>query len=350
MSWEKALLTSTATIRDAIEVIDTSELQIGIVVDEGGHLIGSITDGDVRRSILKGMDISGSVQLIVNREAQTATKSDSNESLLELMEKRQIRQIPIIDEERRVIDIVHINTLIPSSNTHDNWVVLMAGGMGERLLPLTESTPKPLLPVGKKPLLETILESFIRQGFRKFYMSVNYKAEMIRDHFCDGSRWNVEIRYIEEKTRLGTAGALRLIQDRPDYPVIIMNGDLLTRVDFHHLLDFHRQHDSQATMGVRQYDFQVPFGVVELDGNRIKEINEKPVHNFFVNAGIYVLEPDLLDLIPENAHFDMTELFEKVIEMNCDTAVFPIREYWLDVGQIDNLVQANNDFEENFQE
>ncbi|MBT4890215.1 MAG: NTP transferase domain-containing protein, partial [Rhodospirillales bacterium] len=269
---------------------------------------------------------------------------------LELMEKRQIRQIPIIDEERRVIDIVHINTLIPSSNTHDNWVVLMAGGMGERLLPLTESTPKPLLPVGKKPLLETILESFIRQGFRKFYMSVNYKAEMIRDHFCDGSRWNVEIRYIEEKTRLGTAGALRLIQDRPDYPVIIMNGDLLTRVDFHHLLDFHRQHDSQATMGVRQYDFQVPFGVVELDGNRIKEINEKPVHNFFVNAGIYVLEPDLLDLIPENAHFDMTELFEKVIEMNCDTAVFPIREYWLDVGQIDNLVQANNDFEENFQE
>jgi len=224
----------------------------------------------------------------------------------------------------------------------------LAGGLGSRLQPLTEDKPKPLLSVGDKPILETILESFVEQNFRRFYISVNYKADAIKEHFADGGKWNAEIRYLEEEPRLGTAGALDLIPERPELPLLVMNGDLLTRVNFQDLLDYHRDQKAEATMCVREYDFQVPFGVVEIDDHNIRSIDEKPVHRFFVNAGIYVLEPGLIDLIPKGEYFDMTDLFARALEKGYETQAFPIHEYWLDVGRIDDLDRANHDYQNGF--
>jgi len=346
--WRNTLIPDTATVQDAIAAIEDSELQIGLVVDGHGVLIGTVTDGDIRRTILRkeGMDIP--VTQTMNPEPHVARVGTSNESLLTDMKALSIRQIPIIDDNRIPVDLALIDNILAPSGIKKNWVVLMAGGLGTRLHPLTETTPKPLLSVGHKPLLETILDNFIKQDFRKFYISVNYKSEMILSHFRDGSQWGSEIRYLEEKSKLGTAGALHLIEERPTEPVIVMNGDLLTGVNFEFLLDFHIQEGATATMCVREYDFQVPYGVVDIENHRIKAIDEKPIQRFFVNAGIYVLSPELFELIPKEMYFDMTTLFERCIADGHETAVFPIKEYWLDVGRMEDLERAQAEFEEVF--
>ncbi|MFQ5618952.1 MAG: nucleotidyltransferase family protein [Rhodospirillales bacterium] len=348
MSWDKVLIPPGASIHDAIEAIDRGSLQICLVVDAERRLLGTVTDGDIRRAILAGMDMGAPAAGIMYRTPHIGREGDAKETLLARMAAEMIRQIPLLDAEGRVVGLAYVDDLLSPPKARENWVVLMAGGMGTRLRPLTESAPKPLLTVGDKPLLETILESFVEQNFRRFYMAVHYRADMIRDHFGDGGKWDVEIRYVEEDTRLGTAGALRLIPERPQSPMIIMNGDLLTRVNFEHLLDYHRQHASKATMCVRAYDFRVPFGVVQIEDSRITGIDEKPLHSFFVNAGIYVLEPEVIDRIPEGQLYDMTTLFEGIIKSEDTTAVFPIHEYWLDVGRMDDLDQANKEFPEAF--
>ena len=348
MSWDKVLIPPGASIHDAIEAIDRGSLQICLVVDTERRLLGTVTDGDIRRAILAGVDMGAPAEGIMYRTPHVGREGDARETLLARMAAEMIRQIPLLDAEGRVVGLAYIDDLLSPPKARENWVVLMVGGMGTRLRPLTESAPKPLLTVGDKPLLETILESFIEQNFKRFYMAVHYRADMIRDHFGDGGKWDAEIRYIEEKKRLGTAGALRLIPERPQAPMIVMNGDLLTRVNFQHLLDYHRQHGSKATMCVRAYDFRVPFGVVQIEDNRIKGIDEKPLHSFFVNAGIYVLEPEVIDRIPEGQLYDMTTLFENIIKSEDTTAVFPIHEYWLDVGRMDDLDQANKEFPEAF--
>ena len=237
-----------------------------------------------------------------------------------------------------------LDRLIAPAPVRDNWVVLMAGGLGTRLHPLTKHAPKPLLRVGNRPLLETILLNFIKQGFRRFYISVNYKADMVKAHFDDGRRWGVEIRYLEEDQRLGTAGPLALIEDIPEQPLIISNGDLLTKVSFEKMLAFHRDHGADATMGVREYDLEVPFGVVQLDQDRIVGIEEKPVHSFFVNAGLYVISPAVLSKIPRSQSYDMPDLFTHMAAAGAVTVAFPVREYWLDVGRMDDFERANHEF------
>jgi NDP-sugar pyrophosphorylase family protein len=227
-------------------------------------------------------------------------------------------------------------------------VVLMAGGMGRRLHPITCDCPKPLIQVGNKPILETILENFIAHGFRRFYISVNYKAEMIKKHFGDGGRWGVEIRYIDEEFALGTAGPLGCLPERSAAPIIVMNGDILTQVNFHQLLAFHAEHRSKATMCVREYDFQIPYGVINLQHHRLVDIEEKPVQRFFVNAGIYALEPEVISMIPKNKHCDMPGLFKEVLQQGYETAAFPVREYWMDVGRIDDLERAKLEYSEVF--
>ena len=329
--------------------IDSGSMQICVVVDGDGRLEGVITDGDIRRAILRKIDINDvSASELMNTKPQAAALSDTGEDMLRTMRIHRVRGLPVLNENRQVISIAHLDTLLQPQDSAENWVVIMAGGLGKRLRPLTEATPKPLLPIGSKPLLETIIESFQRYNFHRFYISVNYKAHLIQEYFGDGAKWNAEIRYLEEKNKLGTAGALRLIEERPKEPVIVMNGDLLTRVNFEALLDFHVQEGAAATMCVREYDFQVPFGVVELENQNIRSIVEKPVHQFFVNAGIYVLNPELIDLIPENDYFDMTTLFENLIAGGKKASVFPIKEYWLDVGRLDDLDTARLDYEDVF--
>lgn len=343
--WRSTLLRRSAPLTEAIRIIDASSKQICLIVDDAERLLGTITDGDVRRAILNSIPLDAPVDRVMNRAPTTLPPEHSRDQAMQLMRSKQLHQLPVVDADRRVVGLVLIDDLMQAGQRADNWVVLMAGGLGSRLRPLTETTPKPMLKVGVKPLLETTIENFVQQGFRRFYVSVNYLADKVKKYFGDGARWGCEIRYLEEKERLGTAGALGLLPERPQHPLIVMNGDVLTKVNFGHLLDFHREHDAAATMCVREYDFRVPYGVVQLEGARINGLIEKPVHSFFVNAGIYVIESDLLDIVPrDDRQFHMTHLFEKALAAGRETAAFPIREYWIDIGQVDDLARANGDY------
>ncbi len=262
-------------------------------------------------------------------------------------QSKAINQVPVIDNEGVLLGLEVLKELI-TQDARDNFVVIMAGGLGKRLSPLTESTPKPLLLVGNKPILEIILDSFISQGFKNFFISVNYKADMIKEYFRDGSHISVNINYLEEKESLGTAGPLALLNEQlnqqTDLPLIVMNGDLLTKVNFSSLLEFHADQKAVATMCVREYDLQVPYGVVGIDGDQIKAIDEKPIQKFFVNAGIYVLDPIVTRLIPQGLRYDMPTLFNALRSLDKKTTAFPILEYWLDIGKKDDFEKANDDF------
>jgi dTDP-glucose pyrophosphorylase/predicted transcriptional regulator len=342
-NWKKILVGPRTPIREALEKLDKGSMQIILVVDENAKLLGTVTDGDVRRGILKGIALDEQVQSIMNAEPTVARVDDSRESILGIMQRKRLLQIPLVDDQGRIVGLDRLNELI-QSRTRDNIVVLMAGGLGARLRPLTNDCPKPMLMVGNKPLLETILENFIEHGFHRFYISVNYMADTVQAYFGDGRRWGVDIRYLHESQKLGTAGALSLLPEKPSESLFVMNGDLLTKVNFGQLLEFHSHHGAPGTMCIREYDFQVPYGVVRVDEHRIAGIDEKPIQRFFINAGIYVLEPEVLDLIPPGAYYDMPALFEKMIGKESAPAVFPIREYWLDIGHMADYERANGEF------
>lgn len=345
--WKNVLMSPDTTLKDAIRTIDQGALKIALVVDGDQRLVGTVSDGDIRRGILKGCALEERVQEVMNSTPTVVGQNEGREKILVLMRQKQIYQIPVVDGVGRLVGLEIIDTLLTPPR-RDNLVVLMAGGLGSRLKQLTTDIPKPLLKVGDKPILETILLNFIEHGFRRFYVSVNYRAEMIETYFGDGSRWGVEIDYLREDRKLGTAGALGLLPERPTEPVLVMNGDLLTKVNFQQLLDFHLEHKAIATMCVREYDFQVPYGVVKLDQHRITSIEEKPVQRFFVNAGIYVLQPEVLNLIPDGLPLDMPPLFDKLLELEKETAVFPVREYWIDIGRVSDFERANGEFDKVF--
>lgn len=345
--WRDVLISPTTSILEAIKIIDATALQIALVVDENHRLLGTLTDGDVRRAILKNTPLSDPVQNVMYCKFTFVNVTESRETILGLMKEKQFHQIPVLDENRCIVGLELLDELL-SIKKRDNVVLLMAGGLGTRLGSLTKECPKPLLKVGNKAVLETIIDNCKEYGFHKFAISVNYKAEMIQDYCSDGSRWGVDISYINEKKRLGTAGALGLLQEIPAHPILVMNADVLTKVNFQHLLDFHSDHESVATMCVREYDFQVPYGVVKIDRQRLIGIEEKPVHRFFVSAGIYVLNPEVLGIVPKDEYFDMPSLFEKMIQKNLETSVFPIREYWLDMGKLDDFERANGEYDEVF--
>ena len=348
---EKILVTENISIREVLSLIDASAMQIAIVVDSSKTLIGTITDGDIRRGLLQGLTLEDSIETIIFRSPVTATLSETKEEIIKKAFAKKIHQIPIVDENNRVVGLKEIEELVRPS-VKSNKVVLMVGGLGSRLHPLTENTPKPLLKVGDKPILQTIVERFADYGFINIVMCVNYKGHMIQDFFGNGRDFGVNIEYVLEKERMGTAGALSLLTDllteKPDEPFFVMNGDLLTNVNFESLLDYHQAQKALATMCVREYDFQVPYGVVSVNGNQVTSIEEKPVHKFFVSAGIYMLSPNILNLIPENQFYDMPILFELMIALNDRVVSFPIHEYWLDIGRMSEYEQANKEYGEVF--
>lgn len=345
--WKKALVDPAISILEVLKIIDESSIGIALVVDANNHLLGTITDGDARRAILRGIQLTEPASLIMNKQPTVAKVNDGQDAILAYMKQRELKHIPILDDHGRVIYMETLSEMIKLSQKK-NWVVLMAGGLGKRLHPLTNDCPKPMLKVGDKPILETIIENFINYGFSNFYISVNYKAEIIEDYFGDGTKWNINIRYLRETERLGTAGALSLLPESPRDALIVMNGDLLTKVNFDHLLNFHKEHQADATMCVREYKFQVPYGVVQLDHHRLTGIVEKPVQQFFVSAGVYVLNPEVLRSIPQNEFLDMPTVFDKLIHKNGETAVFPVREYWIDIGRMPDFEKANIEFAEVF--
>lgn len=347
MSWRKTLIPTGTPIRKAIEVIDEAGVQIALVVDDEGRLLGTITDGDVRRGIIQGCDLADPVDSIMNRGPTTAKASTNDAAVRRIMRERGIRSVPILDDDGRVVGLRR-DLDFEDDRVFDNPVVLMAGGLGLRLRPLTIDVPKPLLRIGSKPILELILERFVESGFRNFYISVNFKAEMIEDHFGRGDQWGVNIDYLREDDSLGTAGSLGLLPRDIECPAVIMNGDVLTKVSFAKLLEFHERERAEATMCVREYDLQVPYGVVRLDGHDILEVREKPIQRFFVNSGIYVLNPDVIRSIDPGRRLDMPNLFEQLMDKGHRTSAFPLREYWLDIGQLDDFRRAEGEVEKIF--
>ncbi|MBL7714986.1 MAG: nucleotidyltransferase family protein [Bdellovibrionales bacterium] len=344
--WKDLRVQPSTSIVKAIEIIDSAGLQIALVTDEAGKLLGTVTDGDIRRGILRGVALSGPVQEIMHKTPTVGQTSMSRDQLFDLFQNHGIRQIPVVDE-KGVVQGLYVLEDFLNRKAYENPVVIMAGGLGRRLYPLTKDTPKPMLKVGSKPILENILESFVTQGFKKFYFSVNYKADVVKEHFGNGSRFGVQIQYLEEETSMGTAGSLTLLPAKSNLPMIVMNGDLLTKVNFSQLLDFHERQKAEATMCVREYEFQVPYGVVTMDSekNRVFSIDEKPTHRFFVNGGIYVLNPEVLPMIPKGERYDMTTLFSSLIEKKRPTGAFPVREYWMDIGRLDDFEKANGEIE-----
>jgi dTDP-glucose pyrophosphorylase len=342
-NWKDACVDPAMPIEDVLRTIDAVGLQIAFVLDGQSRLCGTVTDGDVRRGILRGVSLREPVSTIMNSRPLTAGLNEDREIMLARMRSREIRHLPIVDEAGLMVGMERVPDLLELRRV-DNPVVLMAGGVGSRLAPLTNDRPKPLIPVGGRPIIETILLNFIVYGFHRFYVSVNYKAEMIMDFLGDGSAWNVHIEYIRETSPLGTAGALALIPERPALPFLVMNGDILTKLHFGNLLDFHQQRQAVATMCIREHEYQVPYGVVHLDGQSLNQIDEKPVQKYFVNAGIYVLDPSAIDYIPANQYFDITSLFDELIAAKAQVAAFPLREYWLDIGRHSDLALAQKDF------
>jgi dTDP-glucose pyrophosphorylase len=342
-------LSPSATIREALRVIDQGAMKIALIVDPDDRLIGTLTDGDIRRGILRGLNLDDPIESVYFRNPTTVSTSDSKEKIIELAISKRIYQIPVIDAQGRVVRLAEIDHLIRKEK-HPNTVVLMAGGLGTRLLPLTADTPKPMLPVGGKPILETVISQFIKHGYSKFIISLNYKGDSIKNHFGDGSQMGAEITYLQEEQRMGTAGSLGLLPKFPKDPFFVMNADILTRVDFESLMDFHIMNGASATMCIREFGMEVPYGVVRLNRDTIVSIEEKPVQQFYVNAGIYVLEPKVLELIPKGQPLDMTSLFEKTVEKGWSTLSFPIREYWMDIGKHEDFDRANQDFNRLFSE
>ncbi len=331
------------TIREAMKLMDSSSLETILVIDEGKKLLGLVTDGDIRRSILNSMESSDKIGKIMNRNFTALHYSKPFEDIVNTMKKYCFKQIPLVDDNKRVIDIVLLRDII-TDDYRDNYVVLMAGGTGSRLKPLTNAMPKPMLKVGDKPILEIIINQFKSQGFKNFIISISYLADIVEGYFGDGSNYGVNIKYIRETKRLGTAGCIRHAEPYLDKPFYVMNGDLLTRINFEDMLNYHAENEFDITMGLRKYEYQIPYGVMETQGDCITGLVEKPVVSCTINAGVYCLDPKIIGLIPEDEHFDITTLVEKCIQKGAMVGGYDINDYWIDIGQIEEYNKANMDY------
>ncbi len=348
-NWQNALLGPETPIFDALRVVDDASLKLALVVDKENKLLGVVTDGDVRRGILEGVPLHDPVSMIMNGSPQTASVNDDTDFLKTFMRNQGIDHLPVLDIEGHVVGLELLSELL-TSEPLPGCVVLMAGGLGSRLHPLTSDCPKPLLPIGEKPLLETIIREMCTQGFQRFYITINYLGEKVRDYFGDGSSLGVEICYIEEESRLGTAGALSLLPTEEEHPIVIVNGDVLTKLNFRHLLQFHHESRARATMCVSHYDFTVPYGVARVRDRQLVAIDEKPELKYLVNAGIYAVDADVVSELKKGERQDMTDVFNRLIADRDTAVVFPIREYWIDIGRASDLELARTDFEKFFGE
>jgi len=337
------LVRPDASLREVIQIIDRGAAQIALVVDAKNKLLGVITDGDIRRAMLRNESLMGLAESIMFRDFRALPTTATEEEALAFMRLEKLHQIPAIDEQGRLVRLFLLEELIKPKK-RPNPVVIMAGGEGKRLRPLTQDCPKPMLRVGGKPLLEIILEQCIDAGFQHFYLSVNYLKKQIQDYFGDGARWQVRIDYLEETLPLGTGGALSLLPQKPTEPLLVLNGDVLTRIDYGRLLRFHDEHQAAATLCVREHTTQIPYGVVRMDDLHVLTLIEKPVFSHYVNAGIYLLDPALLDLVPQDRFFDMPTLLEKAMQRQHRVSAFPIHEYWLDVGHPETLERAHGEW------
>jgi len=347
-NWERTLIGPNTALREALIRIDGAGAQMALVVDAQRRLLGTLSDGDVRRGLIRGMNLSDPVESAMYRTPTTAAAGEAREVILSMMRRLGLHQVPLVNEQGTVVGLEVVDDfLVPGAR--DNWVVVMAGGRGTRLGELTETTPKPMLKVGNQPLLETILQTYLDQGFHRFYLAVNYKAEMIEQYFGDGRKLGAEVRYLREQRKMGTAGALSLLPERPSIPLLVANGDLLVKLDYAEMLDSHSTTRAAATMAVREYEFQIPYGVIREQDGSVQGIEEKPIYRSLVSAGIYVLSPEALDLVPSDTQFDMPMLFEELIARRMRTHCHRVQGYWIDVGRKSDYEKANSDFPSAFE-
>ena len=324
------------TLTDAIKKITLNKKQFVLIVDKNNCLLGILTDGDIRRGILKGFSLNDNVNKIMNTDPLTANTTESSRQIINKMMIKNVQQCPIIDKKKKLKDIEFLDELSTRFSL-DNFVMIMAGGMGKRLSPYTQERPKPLMNIAGKPILERIIINLAKHGFKKIFLSIYYKSEMLEEFFGDGSSYGVELKYIKENSPLGTAGSISLLPSKPKKSFLVMNSDIVTDVNYSGLLDFHEKNKSIATMSLKDFSFEVPYGVVQTNKNKILKIQEKPVLTYKINAGIYVLSPEVTDYIPSNKYFDMTELFEVLIKNKSKISAFPIFENWADIANIEDL-------------
>jgi dTDP-glucose pyrophosphorylase len=339
--WKKALLCQNSSIKDAISCLDASSLRIVIVIDQQGIFEGTISDGDIRRGLLKGLDLESPIESVIHRNAVVVPPAFGREIVMQLMRSNQLQQIPVVDDQARVVGL-HVWNEITTPPLRDNLMVIMAGGKGTRLMPHTENCPKPMVLVAGKPMLQHIIERSQQEGFNHFILAINYLGHMIEEYFGDGSRFGVKIDYLREQTSLGTVGALTLFARRPETPFVVTNGDVITDIRYGELLDFHVRYDAAATMAVRVHEWQHPFGVVQINGVDIVGFEEKPIARTHINAGVYALSPDTLEFLVHGEHCDMPTLFERIQAKTLRTVAYPMHEPWLDVGKPEDLKLARD--------
>lgn len=342
------LVAPTLAIREVLAALNRNQKGVALVVDADRRLLDTITDGDIRRALLAGCNLDDTVARLMEakrargaRRPLTAMAGTPPEELSRLMKEHHVRQIPLLDAAGRVMDAVALEDLLPPARIGVP-AVIMAGGQGTRLRPLTEHLPKPMLPVGGRPVMEHTIQRLRDAGIQQIRVTTHYKPESIQDYFGKGDRFGVDIEYIHEETPLGTAGALRLLPSS-DQPYLVVNGDVVTDLDFRALLDFHEEAEADMTVSVRQYEVRVPYGVVEVDGTRVRGITEKPTLSFLANAGVYLVEPEALRLIPAAARFEMTDLISLLLERGKRVLSFPIHEYWIDIGRFADYERAQED-------
>lgn len=343
-NWKNALLDCSQTIREALSIIDQEALRLGIVT-EGVKLLGVVTDGDIRRALLKGKTLEDSIVDIMNTNPLTASYLSPKQELSSLMEQKGLTAIPLVDEEGNIVDLHTLRNNI-QIDEKENPIFIMAGGFGTRLRPLTDNCPKPMLDVGGRPMLETLILQFKKFGFRNFYISTHYLPHKIHDYFGDGQKHGVNINYVHEEEPLGTGGALGLLPpDISRQPLIMVNGDVLTSVDFLKVLQFHISSSADATMCVREHEYQIPYGVIEGEGIKVEKMTEKPTYRFHVNAGIYIINNEIISSVERNQKIDMPSLLEQQIGAGKKAHKFPIHEYWLDIGRMDDFERAQTDIQ-----
>ena len=339
--WQKSILKFDSSIQQAISNLNSSGLKIVLVVNDKNEFIGTISDGDIRRGLLANLNINDAIKNIIHYEALVVPPEFTKESALKLMELNQIFQVPIIDSQKNIAGLFLRHSIV-IENERNNIMVIMAGGIGKRLLPHTENCPKPMLEVSGKPILEHIIERAKSEGFKNFILSINYLGEMIESYFGTGEKMGVNIDYVREKKPLGTAGALSLLNLKTEEPFIVSNGDVITDIRYGELLDFHNKNNSTATMAVNLYEWQNPYGVVGLDGIDITGFDEKPIHRTHINAGVYVFSKNSLAFLEKDSHCDMPKLFEHLMASSQKIIAYPMHEPWLDVGRSADLNKANN--------
>jgi len=335
-------LKANDSVLNVINNINNSHYQICFIVDDQGSLIGSIADGDIRRGLIEGHSIDSLASQIMNPNPISILATQNERQAQTIMSANQIKQLPVVNEDHQLVGL-HLMDQILNLALKENSILIMAGGFGKRMMPLTENLPKPMLKVAGKPILEHIILNAKAQGFRKFIISLHYLGNLIIDHFGDGSNLDISIQYIHESEPLGTAGAMALIDPLPNLPFIVTNGDIITDVNYANLLHFHESNKSQATMAIKKYKLQNPYGVVNIKGLEITSFEEKPIQMSYVNAGIYALNPSSLKYLKVNEPCDMPDLFELLKKNNYFITAYPIHETWADVGRPIDLSEVNED-------